>query len=298
MVRRMRIRRTPLERFFTFLIYATLVFLVLITVYPFLYVLSMSISDPGEVIRGRVWLFPRGFSVKSYEVLFHNRNLWSSLYNTAWYAVVGTLVNILVTVTFAYPLSRKEFWARGPFMIFTAIPLFFSGGLIPLFLVVVKLGLYNTRWAIILPLAMSSWLVIITRVYFQSSIPDALADAARIDGSTDIGFLFRVVIPLSLPIIAVITVFNFVGFWNTWFNALIFLPSTELQPLQVLLQNILIAKTVRFGVPTSSFSLDAITIGIQMRYAIIIFSVAPILFIYPFLQKYFTKGYLIGALKE
>jgi putative aldouronate transport system permease protein len=297
-VRHIRIRKSPLENFFTFLIYATLVASVLITVYPFLYVLSMSISDPSEVIHGRVWLLPRGFSLKSYEVLFHNRNLWTSLYNTAWYAVVGTLVNILVTVTFAYPLSRKEFFARSPWMVFTAIPLFFSGGLIPLFLVVVKLGLYDSRWAIILPLAMSPWLVIITRVYFQSSIPDALADAARIDGSTDIGFLFRVVIPLSLPIIAVITVFNFVGFWNTWFNALIFLPSTSLQPLQVLLQNIVIAKTVRFGVPTATFSLDAITIGIQMRYAIIIFSVAPILVIYPFLQRYFTKGYLIGALKE
>ena len=297
-MRHIRIRRSPLEKLFTFLIYASLVFAVVITVYPFLYVLSMSISDPSEVIHGRVWLFPRGLSVRSYDALFHNRNLWTSLYNTAWYAVVGTLVNILVTVTFAYPLSRKEFFARSPWMIFTAIPLFFSGGLIPLFLVVVKLGLYDTRWAIILPLAMSPWLVIITRVYFQSSIPDALADAARIDGSTDIGFLFRVVIPLSLPIIAVITVFNFVGFWNTWFNALLFLPSTSLQPLQVLLQNIVIAKTVKFGVPTAVFSLDAITIGIQMRYAIIIFSVAPILVIYPFLQKYFTKGYLIGALKE
>jgi putative aldouronate transport system permease protein len=245
-----------------------------------------------------VWLFPRGFSLKSYDMLFKDRNLWQSLYNTAWYAVVGTLVNIFMTITFAYPLSRKEFFARSPFMIFTAIPLFFSGGLIPLFLVVVKLGLYNTRWAIILPLALNSWNVIIARVYFQSSIPDALVDASRIDGATDIGFLFRVVIPLSLPIIAVITVFNFVGFWNTFFNALIFLPSVELQPLQVLLQRILIAKSVKFGVPTAVFSLESITIGIQMRYAIIIFSVAPILIIYPFLQKYFTKGYLIGALKE
>jgi putative aldouronate transport system permease protein len=297
-VKRIRIRRTPLEKFFTFLIYSALVASVIITVYPFLYVLSMSISSPGEVIRGRVWLLPRGFSVKSYDALFHNRNLWTSLYNTAWYAVVGTVVNILTTITFAYPLSRKEFFARSGMMIFTAIPLFFSGGLIPLFLVVVKAGLYNSRWAIILPLAMSPWLVIITRVFFQSSIPDALADAARIDGSTDIGFLFRIVMPLSLPIIAIIAVFNFVGFWNTWFNALLFTPSTALQPLQVLLQNIVIAKTVRFGVPTATFSLDAITIGIQMRYAIIIFSVAPILVFYPFLQKYFTKGYLIGALKE
>ena len=183
-------------------------------------------------------------------------------------------------------------------MIFTAIPLFFSGGLIPLFLVVVKLGLYNTRWAIILPLALNSWNVILTRVFFQSSVPDALADAARIDGATDIGFLIRVVIPLSLPIIAVITVFNFVGFWNTFFNALIFLPSTDLQPLQILLQRILINHTVNFAVPTSSFTVESLTIGIQMRYAIIIFSVAPILILYPFLQKYFTKGYLIGALKE
>jgi putative aldouronate transport system permease protein len=297
-IARIRIRRSPAEKFFTILIYGALVVSVIITVYPFLYVLSMSISDPSEVIRGRVWLFPRGLSVRSYDALFHNRNLWQSLYNTVWYAVVGTLVNIFMTITFAYPLSRKEFFARSPFMIFTAVPLFFSGGLIPLFLVVVKAGLYNTRWAIILPAALSSWNVIITRVYFQSSIPDALVDAARIDGSTDIGFLFRVVIPLSLPIIAVITVFNFVGFWNVWFNALIYLPSVDLQPLQVLLQNILIAKTVKFGVPTATFSLDAITIGIQMRYAIIIFSVAPILVIYPFLQKYFTKGYLIGALKE
>jgi ABC-type glycerol-3-phosphate transport system permease component len=293
----MRIRRTPLERFFSLLIYGSLVAAVIITLYPFLYILSMSLSDAGEVIRGRVWLLPVGFSLESYRLLFADPNVWTSLYNTVWYAVVGTLVNILFTITFAYPLSRKEFFARGFFMILTAIPLFFAGGLIPSFLIVVKLGLYNTRWAIVIPAAMSTWNVIITRVYFQSSIPDALVDAARIDGATEIGFLLRVVIPLSLPIIAVIVVFNFVGFWNVFFPALIYLPSSKLQPLQIFLQRVLINHSVNFAIPQIK-GVAMTMLGLQMRYAIIIFSVAPILVFYPFLQKYFTKGYLVGALKE
>jgi putative aldouronate transport system permease protein len=297
MVIRRRIRRTPVEHLFTVLIFAVLVGAVVVTLYPFLYILSMSISDPNEVIRGRVWLFPRGFSLQSYKLLFADPNVWRSLYNTVWYAVVGTLVNIVFTITFAYPLSRKEFFARGFFMILLAVPLFFSGGLIPSFLVVVKLGLYNTRWAIVIPAAMSSWNVIITRVFFQSSVPDALVDAARIDGASDIGFLLRVVIPLSLPIIAVITVFNFVGFWNVFFTALIYLPSSSLQPLQIFLQRVLINHSVNFAIPQVR-GLASTMLGMQMRYAIIIFSVAPILLFYPLLQKYFTKGYLVGALKE
>ncbi|MEI8093856.1 MAG: carbohydrate ABC transporter permease [Spirochaetales bacterium] len=294
---RHRVHQSPLEIINSILIHLVLIFAVLITLYPFVYVLSMSISDPAEVIRGKVWLWPEGFSIKSYELLLQDKNLWISLYNTCWYAVVGTALNIVMTITFSYPLSRKDFFLRSPLMIFTAIPMFFSGGLIPLFLLIVQLGLYNTMWAIVIPAAMASWNVIITRVFFQSSIPEALADSAKIDGATDIQFLLRVVLPLSGPIIAVLVVFNFVGFWNTFFNALIFLSSSKLQPLQVLLQKILINHTVNFSVPMVQ-SVEKTMLGIQMRYAIIIFSVAPILVMYPFMQKYFAKGYMIGAIKE
>jgi len=295
--KRLRVRTSALEKFNSILINSFLVFTVLITLYPFVWVLSMSISDPGEVIRGRVWLFPEGFSLRSYELLLHDKNVWISLYNTVWYAVVGTALNIVMTITFAYPLSRKDFFLRSPLMLFTAIPMFFSGGLIPLFLLVISLGLYNTQWAIVIPAAMASWNVIITRVFFQSNIPEALADSAKMDGASDIGFLWKVVLPLSGPIIAVLVVFNFVGFWNTFFNALIFLSSSNLQPLQVLLQKVLINHTVNFSMPMTK-GVETMMLGMQMRYAIIIFSVAPILLFYPFLQKYFAKGYMIGAIKE
>lgn len=269
----------------------------LTTIYPFIYVFSMSISAPEEVIAMRVWLWPRGFSLESYGLLFDNSNLWRGYYNTIWYTFVGTVINIFVTVTFAYPLSRRDFFARGFFMVLLAVTMFFSGGLIPDFLLIQKLGLYDTRWAIVLPAAMSAWTAIMTRVYFQTSIPDGLTEAAKIDGCSDIGILYRVVLPISLPIISVIALYSAVGFWNSYFPALIYLPDAKLQPLQVYLMKVLIQNSPDMN---AQFE-DAMTrdmFATQLKYSIIMVSIIPIICSYPLLQKYFVKGAVVGAIKE
>ncbi len=269
----------------------------LTTIYPFIYVFSMSISAPEEVVAMRVWLWPRGFSLESYGLLFDNPNVWRGYYNTIWYTLVGTAINIFVTVTFAYPLSRRDFFARGFFMIMLAVTMFFSGGLIPEFLLIQKLELYNTRWAIVLPAAMSAWTAIMARVYFQTAIPDGLTEAAKIDGCSDVGILFRVVLPVSLPIISVIALYSAVGFWNSYFSALIYLPEARLQPLQVYLMKVLIQNSTDLSAPFDD-SMARDMFAKQLKYAIIIVSIVPIICSYPLLQKYFVKGAVVGAIKE
>jgi putative aldouronate transport system permease protein len=267
------------------------------TIYPFIYVFSMSISAPEEVVAMRVWLWPRGFSLESYGLLFDNSNLWRGYYNTIWYTFVGTAINIFVTVTFAYPLSRRDFFARNFFMVLLAITMFFSGGLIPDFLLIQKLGLYNTRWAIVLPAALSAWTAIMTRVYFQTTIPDGLTEAAKIDGCNDAGILFRVVMPLSLPIVSVISLYSAVGFWNSYFSALIYLPDAKLQPLQVYLMKVLIQNSPDMNAQFDD-SVKRDMFATQLKYAIIMVSIIPIICSYPLLQKYFVKGAVVGAIKE
>lgn len=271
----------------------------LITLYPFIYVLSMSISDPKAVLAQEIWLFPKGFSLRAYGMVFENPGVGQAYYNTLWYTIVGTAINVLMTVIGAYPLSRKEFFARGFFMIFIAITMFFSGGLVPLFILINKLGIYNTRWAMVLPGAVSAWNLIIARVYFQTAIPDSLPESAKIDGCNDIGILFKIVLPLSMPIIAVIGLFCAVGFWNSYFPALLYLPDVKLQPITVLLQRILIQNdTARTIGVMSEGQVARLMYGMQLKYAIIIVTILPIICVYPFLQKYFVKGVMIGAIKE
>lgn len=269
----------------------------LTTIYPFIYVFSMSISSPAEVIAMKVWLWPKGFSLESYGMLLDNPNVWRSYYNTIWYTVVGTAINIFVTVTFAYPLSRRDFFARGFFMVMLAITMFFSGGLIPEFLLIQKLELYNTRWAIVLPAAMSVWTAIMARVYFQTAIPDGLTEAAKIDGCSDVGILFRVVMPVSLPIVSVIALYSAVGFWNSFFSALIYLPDAKLQPLQVYLMKVLIQNSPDLNQQFED-SVARNMYATQLKYSVIIVSIVPIICSYPLLQKYFVKGAVVGAIKE
>lgn len=266
------------------------------TLYPFIYVFSMSISDPAEVMKMTIKFFPKGFSLKSYELILENPNIWRYYYNTIWYTVVGVLANIIVTVTFAYPLSRKEFCLKKPLMVFMSIPMFFSGGMIPSFLVISKLGLYNTRWALILPGAMSIWVAVMARVYFQTTIPDAVVEAAKIDGCNDLRILGRIVVPLSKPILAVIGLYNAVSFWNLYLNAVIYISDAKLQPLQVYLQRIIIGNSPDISANVTG-TLQRTMYGNQMKYSIIVFSILPIICVYPLLQKYFVKGVMVGSLK-
>lgn len=282
------------------IIYGVLILISAITLYPLIYVLSMSVSSLDAIVRQQVVLYPIGFSLKSYSMILSNSNLWSSYYNTLWYTLVGTAINLFLTAITAYALSRKEFFARNFFMVFITITMFFNGGLIPTFILVNKLGLYNTRWAIVLPAALNTINVILTRVYFQTAIPQDLPEAAKIDGCNDIGILVRIMLPLSTPIISVVALYVAVGFWNSYFAALLYLPNAKLQPVTVLLQRILINNEASMlfnpGV-TLNEKMSIFNYGMQLKYTIVIVTILPIMCVYPFLQKYFVKGVMLGALK-
>ncbi|MCZ8512157.1 carbohydrate ABC transporter permease [Paenibacillus filicis] len=290
------IKKTAGDKISDLFIIVSMWFVIIITVYPFLFVFSMSISDPKYVLDQSVWLFPKGFSVESYKRVFENPDIWSAYYNTIFYTVIGTILNVALTIFGAYPLSRRSFFARKQLMIFIVFTMFFSGGLIPLFILIKDLGLYNTRWAMIIPGAVSAFLLIVARTFFQS-IPESLDESAKMDGANDITIMFRIIMPLSKPIIAVLALFYAVGHWNSYFSAMIYLPDAKLQPLQLYLVKILIQNQDKLSEGlTDEFNRALFTL--QLKYSIIIVAILPILLIYPFLQKYFAKGVMVGSLKE
>ncbi|NLC43868.1 MAG: carbohydrate ABC transporter permease [Clostridiales bacterium] len=269
----------------------------LVTLYPFVYIISMSISEPNAVLAQEVWLMPKGFSLGSYNMVFENKEIWISYGNTIWYTVVGTIINVVFTLMGAYALSRREFFARNGIMLYVTITMFFSGGLIPTFLLVNNLGLYNSRWAMILPGAINTWNLIVARTYFQSSIPDSLPESAKLDGSTDIGIFLKIVLPLSTPIIAVMIVFYAVGHWNAWFNASLYLGDSTLHPLQLFLRKILLMNSPDL-LEGMEDAFERVAYAIQLKYASIVVATLPIVCIYPFVQKYFVTGVMLGAIKE
>jgi putative aldouronate transport system permease protein len=277
-------------------IYAVMIFAGIITLYPFIYVLSMSFSGSTHIIKMDVWLWPKSATAEAYRRVLESENLWTAYGNTIYYTVVGTLINVVMTVLAAYPLSRPKFFFRNHFMFFFAFTMFFGGGLIPLFILVNKLGLYNTRWAMILPTAVGVWYIIIARTYFQT-IPESLFEAVTIDGGSELYILEKVVVPLSKPIIAVLTLYYAVGHWNQYFAAMVFLPSQKLQPLQLFLVDLLIQAEPNDMLDTADDIVDKAVFVAQLKYAAIIVAILPIICLYPLLQKYFIKGVMIGAIK-
>ncbi len=282
---------------YDFIVYTVVTVVIIITLYPFLYVLSMSISNSQAVVRGEVLVFPVGFSLNAYAVVFSNRDIWINYYNTLWYTVVGTTLNVFFTVLFAYPLSKKRFFARNFFMIMMVITMFFSGGLIPSYILVVKLGLYAKRMAVIIPSLILAWNVIISRTFFQT-LPEDLFENARIEGASESQILSKIVIPLSKPIIAVLVLFYGINHWNSFFPALLFLPDPKLHPIQIYLRRVLIQSSPEAIAKYNSGPMaEGLLTLLQVKYAVIIVAILPILTLYPFLQKYFVKGVMIGALK-
>ena len=271
-------------------------FLVLvITLYPFIYVVSMSVSDPLSVIRQEIWLLPKGFNLGTYKLVAENRMLWVAYYNTIWYAVVGTVLSMVFTLTMAYPLSQKNFILRRPLMLLTTFTMFFSGGMISLFILVSKLKLYNTRWAIVLPALVSTWNLFVTRTFFEG-IPESLIESCKLDGATDIQVFISIILPLSMPIVAVMGLFYAVGYWNSYFSALLYLPNVKLQPLQLFLMKILIQDAELLAGDTQLGLERSVQVS-QLKYAAIVITALPILMVYPFIQKHFVKGVMIGAIK-
>ena len=277
-----------------------MVVMLIIFVWPLWFVVIASVSDPNEIWNGNVLLIPKGFTMVAYEALADYSMIWIGYRNTIIYTVVGTLVNLVMTVCAAYPLSRKDFMPRNFFMVMFMITMYFGGGLIPTYLVVSNLNLINTPWAMIIPGACSIYNVIIMRTYFINSIPHSLQEAAELDGANAFQFLMKVVLPLSKPIIAVVALYYAVGHWNDFYTALLYINDQDLLPLQSFLRDILMSNKMSLN---NMQGLDAAAAEAKMqlsqtlKYSVIIISTVPVLCVYPFIQKYFVKGIMIGSVK-
>lgn len=276
------------------------VLITLIILYPLIFVLSASISNPTAIVQGRMWLWPVDVTFEGYKQVFANRLIWSGYRNTIIYTVLGTLLHLFILLPGAYALSRKELKFKRFFLWFILFTMLFNGGIVPTFLVVRDLGMYDTMWAIIVPGVIGAWAILVARSFFEQNIPDQLVEAAKIDGSSDIHLFFRIVLPLSLPIIAVMALFHAVAVWNQYLNALIYLRDEALYPLQLILRNILIVSQMAAqsttGI-TAGFG-DQLRMAELVKYAVIIVSALPLLVVYPFLQRFFIQGVLIGSVKE
>lgn len=292
----MKESRSASERVFDITNYAVLAFLCIITIYPFYYVLAASFSDASLFAEHRgLLVWTKGFSLEAYKLLFNNPLIITSYMNTLFYVVVGTALNLVFTSLGAFALSRKNVMLRDPIMMIITFTMFFSGGLIPTFLVVNDLGMYDTRWALIVPVLVSVFNLIVMRTAFLG-IPDSLEESAKIDGANDWTVFIRIIIPLSTPVIAVMILFYGVSHWNSYFTALIYLRDRELYPVQLILREILILEDVN-NMTTSVGISDKEFISNTIKYAAIIVVSTPVLVIYPFLQKYFVKGVMVGAIK-
>lgn len=292
-----RIAQTTGERILHGVIVILLLLFSAVFLYPMVYVISMSLSDSLLVARREIYFFPRQISLDAYEMIIQKPTVWTAYYNTVWYTLVGTVMSVTLTLLLAYPLSRHSFVARKPLTILSTIPMWFTGGMIPTFILIKNLGLYNTRWAIVLLGCVLPWNVIITRTFMKESISDSLVEAAHIDGCNDLRLFWIIVLPLSKAIIAVNVLFYAVGMWNNYFKSLLYLSSVQLQPLQIYLRNILFAAQMVADSGGSDTSSGLYLLSEKLKYAVIVFGMLPILFIYPFLQKYFVKGVMIGSIK-
>jgi putative aldouronate transport system permease protein len=285
------------ERMFNILIYTLATVLLLLVIYPLIFVLSASFSNPVEVIEGKVWLFPQDFTLDPYYRVFDNEAIWTGYANTLLYTVAGTMVNIVLTILAAYPLSQRDLPGSRQLMMVITLTMFFSGGLIPTYLLVKSLGMNNTIWAMIIPGAISTYNLIVMRTFFQNGIPHEVQESAWMDGSSNFRLLLSIIIPLSMPIIAVMVLFYGVAHWNAYFNALIYLKDRELFPLQLIMREILILnQSEDMGMDGAGMA-ERVLMAESIKYSVIIVSTLPILLLYPFVQKYFVKGVMIGSIK-
>ena len=295
--KRPRLSRSDLsDKIFYLFIYVFLGFLALVILYPLYFIIIASISDPDAVLGGDVILFPVGIALSGFEAILHRSDVWLGYLNTIIYTALTVVLSLVVTVPAGWALSRKQLLGKKFFMIYFIIPMFFGGGLIPFYNVMSQLNLINTPWAVILPSILSVWNLFMTRTFFESSIPDGLVEAARIDGASEFRIFFSLVLPLSKAILAVMALYYAVGQWNSYFNAMIFLQDENLYPLQLILREILIASETTTG-GSGETILEQYRLANQIKYVSVIVSSAPVIMLYPFVQKYFAQGAMIGSLK-
>ena len=293
------------DKAFLTIIYTVMILVTVICVYPLFFTVIASVSDPNAVYTGKVFLLPKGFDLTSYKLVFQNKDIWTGYANTIFYTVVGTCCNQFLTIPAAYALSRKSMYGRG---ILTAVFLFtmyFSGGMIPTYIMMDKMELLNTRWALIFSGGVSIYNLVVTRTFFATNFPDELSEAAKIDGASEFGIFFKIAIPLSMPIIAVMTLYYAVTHWNEYFNSMIYLRDSAKFPLQLVLRDILIGTQKAYesmeeagvdGDILLDFARRA-KLAVTMKYSLVFIASAPMLILYPFIQKHFVKGIMIGSLK-
>lgn len=298
---------------FDFFNYIFMICLLAIVVYPLYYTVIVSFSDANAVATGKVRWLPVGFTTVAYKHVFVNKEIWRGYVNTIVYATFGTLFDLLLTIPTAYVLSKKRLPGRGIFMTFFMITMYFGGGMVPTYMLIKKLGLLNTRWVLIITDALSVYNLIVARTFFATSISESLYEAADIDGAGEFKKMFSIAMPLSKPIIAVLALYYGVRHWNTYFNALLYISNKKLEPLQSVLRRILLqnedALNEMLLLTENAGIVDDINVLIQnaaqraylaytMKYAVVFIASAPLLIAYPFVQKYFVKGVMIGAVKE
>lgn len=294
----MKTKEIGADRVFNIINVIISVLIMLFSFYPLYFVLIASFSDPALVTSGKVWILPARITFDGYKQILAYSDLWMGYGNTILYTVIGTFINIVFTVTGAYALSRRDIPARGFFIKMFVFTMLFSGGLIPTYLLIKALGLYNNFWVMILPGALSVWNFLIAKSYFEANIPNELLEAAKIDGCSDIRFFVSVVLPISKVILAVLVIYYSVSHWNAYFNAMIYLKDRWKWPLQLVLRQILITaqNTDELTVNTADV-MKALNLAESMKYGVIILASLPVMAMYPFFQKYFIKGVMIGSIK-
>ncbi|WP_438286827.1 carbohydrate ABC transporter permease [Paenibacillus hubeiensis] len=298
MTRTPRVKRRSRMTVGEAVLYAFAILFLIAVIYPIYFIVIASFSDPSAVANGQVWFFPKGFTLEGYKELLRHDNIWIGYRNTILYTVVGTLIGLVVNISAAYALSRKDLVGRKFFSLFFIFTMFFSGGLIPTFLTIRDFHLYDTFLVMVLPFSVVVFDMIVARTFFQTSIPGDLWEAAQIDGCGNLRYFALIVLPLSKAIIAVLGLWIAVGYWNSYFNALIYLKDPNLYPLQLILRNILITNQMQSGMGTGEAAQVALRLANLMRYSVIIIATIPIMCVYPFIQKYFNQGVMIGAVKE
>ena len=292
-----KVRASKSDRVFNIVTYSLAIIILLIILYPLYFIIIASFSNPAAVSNGQVWFWPKGFTLDGYKALLEAPQLWQGYANTVLYTLAGTFIGLAFNIPAAYALSRKDLFGRRVLNVFFLVVMFFSGGLIPTFLVIQKIGLFDSFWVMVLPFSISIYNIIVARTFFSTSLPPDLWDAAQVDGCNNLRFFFQMVLPLSKAIIAVIALWTAIHHWNSYFNALIYLRSSSKHPLQLILRNILITNQRQFAVTTGEAALAAVRKANLMRYTSIIVSTLPILCFYPFVQKHFSQGVMIGAVK-
>lgn len=296
--RRRRIQKSKSDIVFDIVNYVILSIAFIIFLYPLVYVVSASLTKPTDVLSGKMWLLPTSFSFEGYKRILSYAPLWQSFLNTMYVVVVGTVLSVVVTLLAGYVLSREDFKARSFFILVFTVTMFFGGGLIPSYMLVTEtLNMRDSLWSLIIPSAISVYNIILVKTYFTTSVPKDIFEAAVIDGCGDFRFFVSIATPLAVPIIAVIALYNVVGKWNSYFDALIYLNSESKYPLQLVINNLLMENDVSSIGGSGSLSLEHTLTVEAMKYGVIVVSSLPMLVVYPMVQQYFIKGIMVGSVK-